>query len=346
MNPGTIRKCGWDPAADFRGKATFGVACTAVCLLLPVAIYDLLTGSIAIGIGSLGIVAILAANAYIVSQGYCHQNLTLFGLIPAGMVFMIGVYQTDGVIASLWCFPALVACYCMLSERKAWIGNLTILAIALPMTWLTLEFDYATRVTATLCAVSVFSAIMVRVIDEQRRMLQEQLVRDPLTGLLNRLTFNDRMAHAVELYRQQQLPVSLLAIDIDRFKHLNDTHGHAVGDRVLQETARVINDVLRHDDSTFRMGGEEFTVLLQGANENQACATAERIRHGIAHSHVENVGPVTVSIGVSEYDFGESWEAWAKRGDDRLYAAKRTGRNRVVADDLPGTPKIQLVKLS
>ncbi|NND90149.1 MAG: GGDEF domain-containing protein [Granulosicoccus sp.] len=326
-----IRKIGWDPRADFRAKATFGVATAAVILLFPVAIIDILFGDVFIGIGSLGIVFILAANAWMVAQGRCHQNLTLFGLIPAGMVFMIGVFQSDGFIGSLWCYPSLVACYCLLSERKAWIGNLIILSIALPMAWLTLDAVYAIRVSATLCALSLFCAIMVSVIDEQRKLLQKQLVLDPLTGLLNRFTFNDRMEQAVTIHADTREPVSLLAIDIDHFKQLNDRYGHAAGDQVLRRVGSILRELLRRDDVTFRMGGEEFTVLLDNTDHLEATDIANRIRRRIADSVFPVAARVTVSIGVSTYRQGEHWEKWAKRGDDRLYTAKNMGRNVVEA---------------
>lgn len=333
MSQVSFEKFKREPGTDFRARATFGVAITAIVVVFPVGLMDLYIGHVATGIGALGIVFILAANAWMVSQGLCHQNLTLFGMIPASMVFMIHVFQSDALIGSLWCYPALLACYCMLSEHKAWWGNAVILVFATPMVWMMLDTPYAIRITATLLAVSAFAAIMVRVIDEQRRLLQEQLVRDPLTGLLNRLTYNLRMEKSVAAHSHHHHPVSLLAIDIDLFKRLNDTQGHAAGDRVLQRVARILLESLRQDDAIFRMGGEEFTVLLESTSREDAVRTAQQIRQTVALARFEHAEPVTVSIGVAILRHGEDWERWAKRCDDRLYAAKRLGRNRVVASD-------------
>ncbi len=345
MKPRMFRNIGGDGGPDFRSRATFGVAMTALLLLLPVAFLDLINGELAVGIGAFAVVFILAANAWIVLQGRCHQNLTQYGLVPAGMVFMTTVFQIDGLIATLWCYPAVLAVYCMLSERKAWFANATILILALPMIWHTLEFAYAIRVTTTLVATSIFAAILVNVIDRQRRQLQKQLTLDPLTGLLNRLTFNDRMQQVVYEHIHQDKKVSLLAIDVDHFKSLNDTHGHAVGDRVLRAIGQTFRETLRQDDAVFRMGGEEFTAILIGADEDAATETAERVRQHVAE-HSFNIGSaVTVSIGVSEHRYDESWENWAKRGDDRLYAAKRKGRNRVVAAHLQEIGNVHLVNL-
>lgn len=302
----------------------------AIFLLLPVGIYDIATGERAIGFGTLAVVFVLSANARMVWKGICHQALTAYGLIPAGMIFMTSIFRMDGIIASLWCYPIVLATYCMLSEQRAWLANLVVLGVALPMAWLTLDTGYALRVTTSLCAVSLFAAIMVNVIDEQRRQLEEQLTLDPLTGLLNRLTFNTCMDQVISLHRQNLQPVSLLAIDIDFFKQLNDTHGHAAGDHVLGKVGILLRKTLREEDAIFRMGGEEFTVVLKCANQMAASQTAERVRAAIANASFGSIGTITISIGVAEYRRGESWENWAKRADDNLYEAKNRGRNRVV----------------
>ncbi len=340
-----FRNIGGEGGPDFRSRATFGVAITAAVLLLPVSFMDLFGGELAIGIGALAVVFILGANAWIILQGRCHQNLTQYGLVPAGMIFMTSVFQSDGLIATLWCYPAVLAVYCMLSERKAWFANATILILALPMIWKTLEPTYAIRITATLGATSIFAAILVNIIDRQRRQLQKQLTLDPLTGLLNRLTFNEHMQQAVYEHIHKDKQVSLLAIDVDHFKSLNDTHGHAVGDRVLRAIGQTFRETLRQEDAVFRMGGEEFTAVLTGADENAATETAERVRKHIARHSFDISSTVTVSIGVAEHRYDESWENWAKRGDDRLYAAKRKGRNRVVAAHLQETGNVHLVNL-
>ncbi|ASJ72643.1 GGDEF domain-containing protein [Granulosicoccus antarcticus] len=334
-----------ETGSDFRSKATLGVAITAVLLLLPAVLLDLLKGELAIGIGAFCVVFILSANAWIVLQGRCHQRLTQYGLIPAGMVFMTSIFQMDGLIASLWCYPIVLAAYCMLSERRAWFANAVILLLALPMVWLTLDPTYAFRVTTTLVATSIFAAILVWVIDDQRRMLEMQLTLDPLTGLLNRLTYTKRMEQAVHEHEQHGKRISLLAIDVDNFKKLNDHHGHAVGDYVLSQIGLLLKNALREEDNVFRMGGEEFTVILINANERAAIETAERIRRQIGEHDYGINSAVTISTGVAEHLQDESWAAWAKRGDDRLYEAKHKGRNRVVAAQPKEVVKLGIVSL-
>lgn len=327
----TLGRLSWSGKTDFRAKATFGVATAALLLLLPVAFLDFHEGNIAIGIGSLGIVFILGANAWMTTQGQCHQNLTLFGLVPAGMFFMISVFDRDGFIGSLWCYPSIVACYCMLSEKKAWLANVAILAVAIPMTWLTLETGYSLRIIATLGAISLFSAILVSVIDEQRRQLQSQLIRDPLTGLLNRLSLQEALQRAVDEHMRTNTQSSLMALDIDFFKRINDDYGHDCGDHVLRQLGALLQGSLRQDDLCFRVGGEEFLVLLNDLPQDKAAGVAERLRAQIAATPLHARGAVTVSIGVAAHIRSESVSTWSKRCDERLYSAKRQGRNCVVA---------------
>jgi diguanylate cyclase len=153
------------------------------------------------------------------------------------------------------------------------------------------------------------------------------------------------MQQAVQEHVYHEKQVSLLAIDVDHFKSLNDTHGHAVGDRVLTTVGQILSETLREEDDIFRVGGEEFTAVLIGADEYSATETAERVRQRIANHTFNISSAVTVSIGVSEHRYDENWENWAKRGDDRLYAAKRKGRNRVVAAQLLKTSNVHLVNL-
>ncbi|MDC0434470.1 GGDEF domain-containing protein [bacterium] len=321
-------------ASDFRNKATFGVTLVALCLLFPIAIMNWMEGYVFVAIGTLGIVVLLATNAILVHQGRCHQALTLYCLVPAGMLFMITVFKYDGIIGSLWCFPSIVACYCMLSERRAWLANLCILAIGVPMVITTLAPEHAIRVVATLIAISLFSAILVGVIDKLNRQLQYQVTHDPLTGLFNRMTLRAEIVKTIAMSHRYATPATLLAVDVDHFKMINDEYGHDVGDQALIELARLIRTNLRTTDHAFRTGGEEFLILLNGSNEREAYVIAERLRRAIETATIIPDRAVTISIGAAQYNTGEhevseSWTQWMRRADKHLYEAKRIGRNRV-----------------
>ncbi|MBU0965349.1 MAG: GGDEF domain-containing protein [Proteobacteria bacterium] len=165
--------------------------------------------------------------------------------------------------------------------------------------------------------------------------LRELSIKDPLTGLANRrhfiLSFEEEAARTV----RQNLPLSIIFLDLDFFKKINDTHGHQMGDTVLREVSRYMLQQCRPYDMAARWGGEEFVILLPADDEIKAAACAERIRCGIAAGFSEKIPfPVTISAGVARYKAGDSLERLTERADQALYRAKQTGRNRVILWDI------------
>ncbi len=155
--------------------------------------------------------------------------------------------------------------------------------------------------------------------------------RDQLTGLWNRRSFDQRMQEAIAHLARHDGTLSLLMIDIDHFKNINDSHGHLTGDEVLKWFADVLQERLRQNDVHARWGGEEFTILADGANLENAFLLAEQIRQTVETRQFGNLPRLTVSIGVAEYRRGETSDDLLIRADCALYNAKRAGRNRVVS---------------
>ncbi|MGI9373123.1 MAG: PleD family two-component system response regulator [Hyphomicrobiales bacterium] len=165
----------------------------------------------------------------------------------------------------------------------------------------------------------------------------ELAVTDSLTGLHNRRYMEAHLATLVQAAGNRGKSLTLLALDIDHFKQINDTYGHDAGDAVLREFARRIKNVVRGDDLACRTGGEEFIIVLPETSLPAACGIAERLRKSISEQPfdielAEGALSLTVSIGLSSLDSDtESPGALLKRADIALYEAKRSGRNRVVA---------------
>lgn len=154
---------------------------------------------------------------------------------------------------------------------------------------------------------------------------------DKLTGAWNRRRLEEAAGDEINRLERYGHPVSALMLDIDHFKSINDTHGHAIGDRVLVRLAATLRGSFRRSDSLSRWGGEEFIVLCPHTGLSMATLLAERLRKSIALESFPQCGRITVSIGVAECRLGESWEQWFRRADEALMRAKRNGRNRVAA---------------
>jgi diguanylate cyclase (GGDEF)-like protein/hemerythrin-like metal-binding protein len=159
---------------------------------------------------------------------------------------------------------------------------------------------------------------------------------DKLTGTWNRRRLEEALKNEMDRLKRYDHPLSMLIIDIDFFKKVNDVYGHGVGDQVLMKLASVVQAALRTTDSLTRWGGEEFVVLCPNTTLSTASMLAERLRARVATSVFPEVKNVTISIGVAECMTGEIWEQWFKRADDALYCAKANGRDQVqIATETP-----------
>jgi diguanylate cyclase len=177
-------------------------------------------------------------------------------------------------------------------------------------------------------------------IDELRAELdqvRQESVKDPLTGLSNRRAFDERLADSLDDTLQQLKNICLLMIGIDRFREINDKHGHQIGDRILQFIASVLQKNFKGKDLVARFGGDEFAVIIENAPRAGVRSVAETIRQQVDESNLkrtdtgEPLGNVTVSIGYDCIRPGDSPGEVLHRADRALHEAKQSGRNRVIA---------------
>ena len=174
---------------SIQAKATQALAVAALVVIAPFAINNFLQGRPLVGGMSVIISAILAISAAVAARGRHYPAITLFLLIPAIVAFFIISFVHQGLVAAFWCYPAVLSFYFMLTEKQAWAANIILLCAMLPSSWLLIDTDYATRFTATLLAVSLFSAIFMRIISRQQQQLaqREQLRREGMASVSHEL---------------------------------------------------------------------------------------------------------------------------------------------------------------
>lgn len=243
-----------------------------------------------------------------------------------------------------------------LARRRALEGLLV--APAVPLGWLVLNVArgvppvvelrddvllYAYLLVSSALAFASYGYFLGRLEDrlEAGKAALERLSRtDPLTNLQNLRAFREALEGAVSFARRTESPLSVLMLDLDHFKQVNDRFGHPVGDDLLRQVASSIRVGRRLEDVLARVGGEEFAVLLPGLRLREAEVVAQRILEAMRNLRFApggNIIPTTISIGVAELLANESGHEMLKRADDALYSAKRTGRDRFVSasfDDL------------
>jgi diguanylate cyclase (GGDEF)-like protein len=178
--------------------------------------------------------------------------------------------------------------------------------------------------------------------EEAARKLYESAVRDPLTGIYNRGHFDERLTGEFAYALRTQEPLTIMLLDLDHFKRVNDTHGHQAGDAVLTAAARALGGIVRVEDELARYGGEEFVIVARGIDHAASLAMAERLRDTIEQLTVTHEGTdlrLTLSVGVATMDatcLFEQPEELLSAADRAVYQAKALGRNQVCSSRIPG----------
>ncbi len=283
----------------------------------------------------------------------------ILGRLAWHMHFAAGIEQQLMVLVGghFWAVGLLIAgAFVMLDRRRGVIAGLAILGISilLTVTGVLREYMAATPPAAEtlmyLVRVHVFLGLLLALlagVAGMRDQLQRALLRaeilhdwattDPLTGLANRRAAEAGLEREIAYARRYGQPMSVIIADLDHFKDVNDTHGHAHGDRVLREVTARLQARVRDSDLTARWGGEELLVIAPGIDLQEATALAERCRRALAEEPVAGLG-ITATLGVAEFTPEDDRESLLARADRQLYAGKAAGRNRVVPppDPLPG----------
>ena len=263
-----------------------------------------------------------------------------FSISSAAALLLIGLSVISGgiihtTVRNIW-------------RRAAWMMVLTnlymmgLLSVLLPWTdWLPASaFYFLASLAGT--GVSVYMFVHLDKVTQMFNRYQYQAYRANLTALFNQRAFQELLGQAAGEYPASSRSLSLLVIDIDDFKRINDTYGHLEGDMILKQLSHVIVASIRPDDAAFRIGGEEFGVILYDCDETHALTIAERIRADVARTPFIVGGRpapqfITVSIGVGSYPVpGKNVHALYDLADKALYQAKRQGRNCVCSSEAAG----------
>lgn len=231
-----------------------------------------------------------------------------------------------------------------LRAGRAMVSPGTIVAEVTADSALNVSAAFSYLVIALVFQLTLVALVVTRGVVELRRASRY----DALTGLLNRRAAQEALEDELQRSRRLGEPFSVLMIDADHFKSINDLHGHAVGDRALQHLGTLLSAQMRDIDRVGRWGGEEFIVLLPGTPLAQAQEVAERLRErtqSLPPRWQERAVPLTVSLGVSQWA-GPSDElaALMARADAAMYRAKANGRNRVEVEPPPGAPRVSVVR--
>lgn len=252
----------------------------------------------------------------------------LFPLLAA----VSSTYSTyiNGYAGLYWAYPAAIALFFLLPLRQAIVfSSLFVGAMAMVSSLRFAPADFW-RICFSLGLSCLFAMTFAWLVGKLQRELTRLATTDPLTGCLNRSQMADVMNHLITLRERYERVSSLVLLDLDYFKSINDKWGHLAGDKVLKEMALRLHDRLRNTDHLFRIGGEEFMLVLPETRQKDADRLAHQLLDAISAQPFLDDLRVTASASVAEVEPGDTWSSWLNRADQAVYEAKSAGRDQVV----------------
>ena len=253
-------------------------------------------------------------------------SVSLVLLAVAGLLL---TNYMKGATQVFWIYPVLVGVFFMIERREALLISLLAVGGLAPI--IVHKFDSFTLVSILItitvtCALAYAFATITR---GQRDELMQLATKDPLTGVGNRRALQKKLDDAIATRHRTDIACSMLMLDLDHFKQVNDQHGHAKGDEILIKITELVGMRIRVTDSIYRIGGEEFVIVAENLNLENAARLAEQLRTIVEAYELAAGSAVTISVGVAQHHAGESAEDWMSRADNALYMAKHAGRNRI-----------------
>ena len=308
----------------------------AICIigLVPFAIIRFLSGDYIVAlVDTFGFLITLGIFIYVYrthSLGY--SGLLLALLANGGMVFITLKHGPDDIY---FFYPTLVAAFYLVEPKKALLICTLAIAAICPVLFESHELVQLLQFLFSLSGCVLFAYIFSSQSQKQRDQLVQLSTIDALTGAWNRRALDDKLRSEIEVYKRTGNSMSLILLDFDKFKQINDERGHAAGDELLVRISSVIMDRIRTTDSLFRYGGDEFVVFAASTDLQTSSQLAEDLRALVEADESVSGYRVSISLGVAEYQRDESMVDWLGRADAALFESKRSGRNRVMSSHKP-----------
>jgi diguanylate cyclase (GGDEF)-like protein len=334
-----------DALADFREGIARQIVILTAAVLLPFGLGHWAMGNYKPLVLIMLVQLLLSVNAVALLR-HRRPPIPFVWMLSGAALGVSAAIYVGGTLGLMWGYPVLFISYFLLPRAQATAVSVALMVGTTSVTLFTLGWPLGLRMLATMSITLVMIHVVLNVIGDLQRALVNQAITDPLTGVYNRRHLQSYLTRLLQQSAVQPGPApergnALVAIDIDHFKRINDSLGHAAGDEVIRQTVALVGERKRRGDVLFRTGGEEFLVLVQDTTLPEALRLAEDMRQRIEQAPMLPGGErVTVSLGVRMQQAGDSVDGWMNGADTALYSAKREGRNRVVSADAAQAPVV------
>ena len=330
---------------DVRLAMILMFAAIAIVGIAPFAVARSLQGEWVAAALDTAILAVIAGNAI---YAWRTGNSALAGKVNAIVVSLAcaALAGALGPAGLFWTYTLILANYMLAPRSLATLCGSALVGAGL----LLAPFPSALAMAAfgvSALLVMLYAFIFASLTEVQRKLLEGLATRDPLTGVANRRSMEIELAESLGGHLARGEPATLAVLDLDHFKSVNDTYGHDTGDRVILGFVERVQSLLRKRDRLYRLGGEEFVLLLPGTDHSGARAALEKIRDQVQSAPLADDLRVTTSIGAAVLEAQDDWPRWLARADAALYRAKANGRDCVSFESAlatAGERRLRLVK--
>lgn len=303
------------------------VTAVTVFTFIPLGIKNLLIGETLLGLSLLAfelsfiieMVGLLYAERKIIGNG-----------IPLSLLVIsisLSIYEL-GMLVSYWVYPIVVTLVFIIPRRQALITNACLIVGCSIASFHHVDWQFAARFLSSLIACASIAHVAIEAIHRLQVELRYLSTRDALTGALNRHQLDAFMNRSIS-QKKRGYSACVALIDIDHFKQVNDLYGHDVGDEVIKQIVEIINKHTRDLDLLFRLGGDEFLLLFDNTNINEAYKVLNKLSEQICTHHYPYHAKVTMSAGLSPAFTKDDAVSWIKRADIALYQSKENGRDQI-----------------
>jgi|GEM_PF-867918 len=303
----------------------------SLLLFVPFLIKNLVQGEYFFALLMVAFETSLLLEIYAISR---HRPPYTSYVVPVVLLMANGLWgiKVLGIYGSYWLFPMVVSLTFLIPLRASLISNsFTIIAAAF-IGYFYIEPLALVRFIAALSVTAIISHYLLRSITTLQHKLREASIRDAMTLVLNRSQLDLYMQSCLDKLTNTAAISSLALIDIDNFKHVNDSFGHDAGDHVIKSIAKIMQKQLNDDVLIFRLGGDEFLLLYSNMKLKDALIQTEKVRQRIARAKIIANHTVTISAGLAPASHNDDVNSWLKKADNSLYEAKDNGRNQVCMD--------------
>ncbi len=315
------------------------VCTAATCILAPFAVYHGLTGNVLMFAAVGGLTLVMGVTAWEMwrPEGKVSTATLLVGMAIANVTVVVAAADLHSA-GMYWGFAAAAANSFVLGARLGAFYSAALAAALLAVASAWAPASELFRFAGSFALLAIISYVFSVRVAEKERALEELSCTDPLTGVGNRRWLDTVLRREIAKAQRHHYASSLIAVDLDHFKQVNDEHGHAAGDRFLVEFVRMVEGRVRGSDEIFRMGGEEFLILTPATPAAGAFELAEALRRSMPDARLAGLSGQTLSAGIAELRADDDADRWLKRADQALYRAKNEGRDRVVLNIEPVEP--------